>query len=130
LLTAKEFAKQNIIDGRIINISSIGGVNIFKNRIDYNISKSAVIRLTEVLAKELAPNISVNCICPGIVDFGDDAILIAPRRFSESKIPSKNKIPMQRYANIDDIFDAIYFFASSSHYITGQVLNITGGMEL
>jgi NAD(P)-dependent dehydrogenase (short-subunit alcohol dehydrogenase family) len=37
---------------------------------------------------------------------------------------------MKRYANIDDIFDAIYFFANSSPYITGQVLHITGGMEL
>ena len=120
LITAKEFIKYKIADGRIINIASVGGINIFKNNIDYNISKSGLIRLTQVLAKELAPNTSVNCISPGIVKVEDN----------EKINFSLDKIPMQRFASTDDIIAAVDFFAFGPSYITGQVLNVSGGIEL
>ena len=119
MITTKEFIKSDIIDGRIINISSLGGINIFKHYIDYNVSKAGLIRLTQVLAKELAPNISVNCICPGIVRMDNEEI----------NFPVE-KIPMRAFASTDDIVAAVVFFAMGSKYITGQVLNVSGGMEL
>jgi len=122
LLTSKEFSKHHTT-GKIINISSIGGVNIFKNRIDYNISKSALINLTKVLAKELSPDFSVNCVCPGVIDLKTEPLI-------DNNYPSEHSIPMKRYADINDLFEVIYFFATCSHYITGQVLHIAGGLEL
>jgi NAD(P)-dependent dehydrogenase (short-subunit alcohol dehydrogenase family) len=119
MITTKEFIKQNISDGRIINISSIGGIDIFNNCIDYNVSKAGLIRLTQVLAKELAPKISVNCICPGIVKVNNEDIDF-----------SIEKIPMRRFATTEDIVEAIDFFVIGPKYITGQILNVSGGMEL
>ena len=120
VITTKEFIKRkNITDGRIINVSSQGGIGIFKQHIDYNVSKSGLIKLTQILAKELAPNISVNCICPGVVKVGNEEI----------QFPL-DKIPMQRFAVIDDIISAADFFVNGSSYITGQVISVSGGMDL
>ncbi len=108
--------------GRIINISSLGGLEIWNQRIPYNVSKAAAIRLTEVLAREMAPKFSVNCICPGTIILGDKPI--EPVQNTESKVP------MGRHGNIDDMFDLIYFFSTASKYITGQIVNVDGGYSL
>lgn len=120
MLTAKEFAKQDIETGKIINFSSLGGIKVWDRRIPYNVSKAAVIQLTKALARELAPRIAVNCICPGIVKIDENETLAV----------TTNKIPMQRYATIEDIWEVVNFFTSSSNYITGQVLTVDGGMNL
>lgn len=108
--------------GRIINIASLGGLEIWNQRIPYNVSKAAAIRLTEVLAREMAPNFSVNCICPGTILLGGEPI--EPVQNTESKVP------MGRHGNIDDMFDLIYFFSTASKYITGQIVNVDGGYSL
>lgn len=110
-------------EGRIINFSSLGGLEVWNNRIPYNVSKAGVIQLTKALAKELAPNFSVNCICPGTIDIPDEPP-------SEKIHLNKEKIPMKRYGNVDDIFDAVYFFSTCSKYITGQVLCVDGGYHI
>ena len=119
IITTKELLNTNVSNARVINISSIGGTKILKNHIDYNLSKSGLIRMTQILAKELSPNISVNCICPGIVHIDNEKI----------DFPVKN-IPMQRFATMEDIIAAVDFFATGPSYITGQVLHISGGMDL
>ncbi|ROL61671.1 SDR family oxidoreductase [Bacteroidetes/Chlorobi group bacterium ChocPot_Mid] len=113
----KKYAKKG---SRIINISSIGGSEVWKQRIPYNVSKAGLNQLTKVLARELAPNISVNAVCPGIISFEETGE-------NEKYLPEIRKIPMARYGIADDIFDAVYFFATCSRYITGQVLNVDGG---
>ncbi len=120
-IASQLFAGIALDNSRIINISSLGGLEVWKHRIPYNVSKSAVIHLTKALARELAPKISVNCVCPGAISMPDeptssDASLIAPTR-----------IPMQRHGSADDVCEAVYFFATCSMYITGQVLTIDGG---
>lgn len=115
-----EYAKDN---SRIINIASLGGLEIWKNRIPYNVSKSGLIHLTKALARELAPKIAVNAICPG-------TILIPNEQAADTSEIDVNKIPMQRYGNIADIFDAVKFFAECSQFITGQILNVDGGYHL
>ena len=120
--TVKEKIKENPNSNtnfKIINFSSLGGLKIWDKKIPYNISKSAVIQLTKALARELAPQISVNCICPGIVKIDE----------REEIFISESKIPMQRYATVEDIFELVYFFATSTNYITGQVVTVDGGME-
>lgn len=119
LFICKEFAKVAKKDSRIINIHSLGALEIWKNRIEYNLSKSAALTLTKSIARELAPNISVNAINPGYVELEEVA--------SDSTKNSVETIPMKRYANEYDIFDAVYFFATCSNYITAQYLNIDGG---
>ncbi len=117
------FAKHCKDEGRLINISSLGGLEIWKKRITYNVSKAGVIQLTKALARNLAPKISVNCICPG-------AIYIEDELASEPIDIFEQKIPMMRYGQISDICDAVYFFSTASKYITGQVLAVDGGLNL
>lgn len=117
-IMAREFAKQATQGSRIINIASLGGLEIWKNRIPYNVSKAGIIQLTKALARELAPKISVNCVCPGVINI--------PEEPADSVI-SSDKIPMGRFGNLQDLFDAVYFFASASCYITSQILCVDGG---
>jgi NAD(P)-dependent dehydrogenase (short-subunit alcohol dehydrogenase family) len=122
-LNAKHFNKIASRNAKIINIASIGGLEIWKNRIPYNVSKAGVIQLTKALARELAPNIAVNCICPGTIVIENE-----PAEDS-SKINIAN-IPMGRYGNIDDMFDVVNFLANCSNFITGQIINVDGGYHL
>ena len=109
---------------RIINIASLGGIETWKYRTAYNVSKSGVIQLTKSLASELAPKFIVNCICPGAIS--------QPNDFSkqDAGLVPIQRIPMGRYGDADDIFDAIYFFSTCSPYITGQILTVDGGYHL
>lgn len=122
--TSKIFSKFACCGSRIINISSLGGLEIWKQRIPYNVSKSGLIQLTKALARELAPAISVNCICPGAIKIPDEATE------NEEHLVAVNKIPMERYGTVQDIFDVAYFFAECSNYITGQIITLDGGYHL
>ncbi|MGB9911865.1 MAG: SDR family NAD(P)-dependent oxidoreductase [Candidatus Kapaibacteriota bacterium] len=124
LFIAKTFAKYASEGARIINIGSLGGIETWRGRIPYNISKAGVIQLTKSLAKELAPKILVNCVNPGTI-----LIPYEPNQIDSPLVPVE-KIPMQRYGTILDIFDAVYFFATCSDFITGQILNVDGGYHL
>lgn len=121
---SKKFAKYAQTNSRIINIGSLGGREIWKQRIPYNVSKAALIHLTKALARELAPKISVNCVAPGSVIMPDEA------SETDKSLQPIERIPMGRYANINDIFDACYFFANATNYITGQILTVDGGNHL
>ncbi len=122
-LFSRYYAKNVKETGRIINIASLGAYEIFKERIPYNVSKAGLVQLTKALARDLAPKISVNCVAPGVIDFGDDA--------SSEKITfSADRIPMKRFGNSDDMFDAVKFFAEASQYITGQTILVDGGFQL
>lgn len=122
-ICSKYFAQKIESNGRIINIASTGGLEIWKNRIPYNVSKSAVINLTKATARELAPKISVNCICPGTILIEDDPA-------DDPFLQAVDKIPMNRYGSTDDIFEAAYFFSTATNYITGQILSVDGGSTL
>lgn len=107
---------------RIVNFASLGGLEVWKERLAYNVSKAGVIRLTQALARELAPGIAVNCVAPGVIDL--------PEEPSEPVGIPALRIPMQRYGTADDVFDAVYFFATCSPFITGQTLVVDGGQHL
>lgn len=124
LFVSKIFSKFAKDGARIINIGSLGGIETWKGRIPYNLSKAGVIQLTKSLAKELAPKITVNCVNPGTIHIPDE-----PNNIDSSLI-SKSKIPMQRYGTIQDVFDAVYFFATCTNFITGQAISVDGGYHL
>lgn len=118
--TSQYFSQLAKPNSRIINIASLGGLEVWKGRLPYHISKSALLHMTRALAIELAPNISVNSVSPG-------AIHIPEEPADDSSLISIDKIPMNRYGIADDIFDAVYFFATTTNYITGQNINVDGG---
>jgi NAD(P)-dependent dehydrogenase (short-subunit alcohol dehydrogenase family) len=107
--------------GRIVNISSLGAFQIWKDRVAYNVSKAGVVQLTRALARTLAPHIMVNSVAPGAIEIPEEPAgkMIAPER-----------IPMGRYGSTGDIFNAVWFFASSATYITGQTLIVDGGLNI
>lgn len=121
--TSKLFKKISARGGRIINIASLGAFQIWEGRIPYNVSKAGVIQLTKALARDLAPALSVNSISPGTI------IIPGEPSATEPGIPAE-KVPMKRHGNPMDIFDAVWFFATCSSYITGQNISVDGGRGL
>ena len=113
--------------GRIINISSMWGLVGASMEVCYSASKSALIGYTKALAKELAPNnITVNCICPGVIDTPINA-----RFSSEDMLALKEQTPLGRIGLPSDISKLVYFLSSdSSSFITGQVISVDGGFSL
>ena len=106
--------------GRIVNISSLGGIRAWPDHAHYCASKAGVIHLTRALAQAWAPRITVNSVAPGVIPFGepDDRVkrLIA-------------KTPAGRAGTADEIADAVVFFLTASDFITGQVLAVDGGLS-
>ena len=107
--------------GRIVNIGSLGGIHPWATHGHYCVSKAALHMLTKTMAKAWAPEISVNCVAPGMIVNGE----VDPgyEHFVE-------KTPMRRNGTPDDVAAAVLFFATGPHFITGQVLSVDGGLGL
>ncbi len=111
--------------GRIINISSIAGVVGFPQLAPYCASKGGVIELTRELALELAPDINVNSIGPGVIETDMTKDLLADKKARDGLLAS---IPLGRAGKPEDIAKAAVFLASDdSSYMTGQTIFIDGG---
>jgi NAD(P)-dependent dehydrogenase (short-subunit alcohol dehydrogenase family) len=109
--------------GRIINIGSLGGLRAWPGHAHYCASKAALHMLTEAMAKSFAPEVAVNCVAPGWIEFDEDMGQPATLRFAA-------KTPMQRNGTAKDVAEAVAFLASTSNFITGQVLVVDGGLGL
>lgn len=111
--------------GRIINLSSVVGISGNAGQANYSSSKAGIIGFTKSLAKELASrNILVNAVAPGFID--TDMTNVLKENVKEDII--KN-IPLQREGKPSEVANVVKFLASEdSSYITGQVINIDGGM--
>ena len=120
---AKQMMKQR--QGAIVNIASIVGVMGNAGQANYSASKAGLIGLTKTMARELAPrNITVNAVAPGFIDTEMTRVL-------DEKIKDKliEQIPLSRLGLPDDIAHSVAFLVSDrSSYITGQVMNVNGGM--
>lgn len=113
--------------GRIINISSVVGITGNTGQTNYSASKAGIIGFTKSLAKEVASrNILVNAIAPGFIE--TDMTSVLPDNVKESIYA---QIPLKRMGNSKEIAKVVKFLASEdSSYITGQVINIDGGMVM
>ncbi len=107
--------------GRIINIGSLGGIHPWATHGHYCTSKAALHMLSQVMAKAWAPEISVNCVAPGMIVQGE--VGAAYEHFA-------HKTPMQRNGSAEDVAAAVFFFATAPHFITGQLLAVDGGLGL
>ena len=111
--------------GRIINISSIIGQAGGFGQTNYSASKSGMIGFTKSLALETAKNgITVNAVCPGYIETEMSAAI--PPNVMDNILA---KIPMKRLGATDEVADAVIFLASNS-YITGQSINVNGGVYM
>ena len=136
---AMQFAASEMKEGgRIISLSSISGRSGRSDQAHYAAAKCAVISLTQSAALSFAARgITVNAVCPGVVDTPMTAKLHEARASVLGITPEESlnrmiaRIPLGRLENPDDVAGAISFLCSpDAAYITGQSLNVCGGMEM
>jgi 3-oxoacyl-[acyl-carrier protein] reductase/pteridine reductase len=110
--------------GRIVNIGSLGASHAWPGHAHYCASKAALHMLTQAMAKAFAPEVSVNCVAPGWIEFPESpAGEREAARFAA-------KTPMGRNGAANDVAQAVLFFASGPRFITGQTLAVDGGLSL
>lgn len=109
--------------GRIINISSLGGLQAWPGYMHYCASKSGVIMLTRCLAKALAPQIQVNSIAPGTILFPGEI----RKKGMEEIIRST---PLEKAGKAEDIAEMAVYLSTCGGFITGQVIAVDGGKSI
>ncbi len=122
---AKVMVRQK--NGRIVNVGSIVGLAGNAGQVNYSASKAGLVGLTRSLARELASrNVLVNCLAPGFVETE-----MTDKLSEEQKAAYYESIPLKRPATTQDIACVVSFLlGESSAYITGQVLNVDGGLVM
>ena len=108
--------------GRIVNIGSLGGLRPWATHAHYCASKAAVIMLTKAMAKAVAPRVAVNCVAPGMISMNE--------RPDGSYRNIVRNTPMRRAGHPADVVEAVLFLASATHFVTGQVIAVDGGLGL
>lgn len=126
------------VRGRVVNMASIAGRSGRADQAAYGAAKAGVISVTRSAALALAAHgITVNAVCPGVVDTAMTRRIhevrsqMAGISLEESLRRMLGRIPLGRIASPDDVARAVSFFCSpQAEYITGQALNVCGGMEM
>ena len=113
--------------GRIINIASVVGLTGNPGQTNYSATKAGMLGFTKSLAREIGSrNITVNCVAPGFID--TDMTRELPEEQRDALI---SQIPLERLGDPADIAAAVGFLASpSAGYITGETINVNGGMYM
>ena len=113
--------------GRIVTISSVVGLNGNPGQANYSASKAGVLGLTKTLARELASrNITVNAVAPGFI-----ATEMTDKLSAEARQAMLSQVPLGRPGTPEDVARAVLFLVSDeAAYITGQVIQVNGGMAM
>jgi NAD(P)-dependent dehydrogenase (short-subunit alcohol dehydrogenase family) len=109
--------------GRVINIGSLGGLRPWATHAHYCASKAALNMLTETMAKALAPEIAVNCVAPGMINPDNSPLDDFGKRIAE-------RTPMKRAGTSAEVAEVVLFLSTASHFLTGQVIAVDGGLSL
>jgi len=112
--------------GRIVNVASSGGQLGGPLAVHYSASKAGVIGLTRSLARVGAPQVAVNCVSPGLIETEMTETEIA----SPAGRQKLDQIPLGRVGTPDDVAATIAYLAAAAPYVTGQTLNVNGGLYL
>ncbi|WP_088013938.1 3-oxoacyl-ACP reductase [Gottfriedia acidiceleris] len=111
-------------NARIINISSVIGQAGGFGQTNYSAAKAGMIGFTKSLALELAKtNVTVNSVCPGFIE--TDMVNEIPENVKEQ---IKSRIPKRRFGTVDEIAKAVIYLCEGGEYITGQQINVNGGL--
>ena len=114
-------------NGKIINISSVVGIYGNPGQFNYSATKAAIIGMTKTAAKELGSrNVRVNAVAPGFIKTPmTDALT------EEQKNAMLAQVAMRRYGEVEEIANVVAFLASDqSSYVTGQVIEVSGGISM
>jgi 3-oxoacyl-[acyl-carrier protein] reductase/pteridine reductase len=106
--------------GRIVNISSLGGLRPWADHAHYCASKAGVIMLTRALAKAFAPEITVNSVAPGVIS-------LDPPDAEAAKMIQAT--PAGRGGTADEVAGAVVYFLAASNFVTGQIVAVDGGLS-
>ncbi|MEH6402760.1 MAG: glucose 1-dehydrogenase [Sneathiella sp.] len=116
--------------GRIVMISSVAGTHGHGSSLAYVASKGGLNSMTKGLARAMGPEITVNAICPGMIEtrwlregWGDE-------NYEKNKAAMTRKVPLQKVAQPEDIADAVLWFIEGGALVTGELLIVDGGMHL
>ena len=109
--------------GRIVNISSVAGLNPGGSSIAYATSKAGLIHLTRCLAVALAPEVTVNCVAPGLME----GTRMTSRLRPEQAEGARQRAALKRAASVEDVADQVLAFCRSDS-VTGQTLNVDAGV--
>jgi 3-oxoacyl-[acyl-carrier protein] reductase len=113
--------------GRIVNIASVAGLYGNPGQMNYSASKAAVIGMTKTAAKELGRRgVTVNAVAPGFI-----ATPMTDKLTEEQKAAMLNQIAMRRYGTPEEVASVVSFLCSNdSSYVTGQCIEISGGLSM
>jgi NAD(P)-dependent dehydrogenase (short-subunit alcohol dehydrogenase family) len=121
LMAQAAYPHLRAVNGRIINIGSLGGTHAWSTHAHYCTSKAALHMLSQTMAKAWAPEISVNCVAPGMIVQGE---------VGEAYVHFAERTPMKRNGTVEDVAAAVQFFATGPHFVTGQLMIVDGGLGL
>lgn len=117
-------------NGAIVNVSSIAGALGIGSSIPYIASKGAMNALTLHLARELAPQIRVNAVCPGLITTRWFADGVGADNYEKIRQGYENSVPLKRASSAEDVADAVIWLATGAATTTGELLLLDGGKHL
>jgi len=124
LLLAKFFVDHlKRSQGTVINMIDLLAEKPHPSYLSYCASKAALANLTLSLARELAPDVTVNGIAPGAVDWPDDYTIDMREKYLQ-------RVPLKRAGTPEDVANLVHFLATEGKYITGQIIRLDGGRSL
>lgn len=110
-------------NGRIVNLCDASTDRPWPSHLAYSVSKAALVAMTKALARALAPQIRVNGVAPGIVQFPDDYD-------AETRARLIRRVPLGRSGTPEDVAVLVRFLAEEGNYLTGQIIAVDGGRSL
>jgi pteridine reductase len=109
--------------GKVVNLADLGGLQPWPGFAAHSISKAGVIMLTKVMARSLAPEVTVNAIAPG-------AVLVPEEYDAEERERLAHSTPLRRLGSPSDAVSALLYLLEGGDFVTGEVLVVDGGRHL